>query len=84
MMKKNKFTHAQNKPFVMEMQPGRYSWCSCGESKKQPFCDGSHGETGMYPIVEILTEPKTISWCGCKASQNKPFCDGTHQKYLAS
>ena len=23
----------------------RYSWCSCGLSKKEPLCDGSHKET---------------------------------------
>ena len=29
----------------------RYSWCSCGLSKKEPLCDGSHKETaGSLPI----------------------------------
>lgn len=80
-MKKKKFSNTQNSPYVLEVKPGKYSWCSCGESKKQPFCDGSHDQTGMYPILVEITEAKTISWCGCKASQNKPFCDGTHLKY---
>jgi len=82
MEKKKKFPHAVNKPFVMEMQPGRYAWCTCGESKKQPFCDGTHGETGMYPIIEILEEAKTIAWCGCKRSEKGPYCDGSHTKYI--
>ena len=77
---KKKFPFAQNKPFVLLMKPGRYAWCSCGESRKQPFCDGSHENTGMYPIIEFITEEKTIAWCGCKASDKKPFCDGTHLK----
>ena len=78
--RKKKFSNARNEPFVLEMKPGRYSWCSCGESKKQPFCDGSHSDTGMYPIIHIIEEPQTIAWCGCKTSEKKPFCDGSHKK----
>ena len=81
-MTQKKFPYAQNKPFILNMQPGRYCWCSCGESKKQPFCDGSHEKTGLYPIIEVITEAKTIAWCGCKSSEKKPFCDGTHKKFL--
>ncbi|MBI3617208.1 MAG: CDGSH iron-sulfur domain-containing protein [Candidatus Omnitrophica bacterium] len=65
----------------MEMKPGRYAWCSCGESRKQPFCDGSHEKTGMRPIIEVITETKTVAWCACKSSEKKPFCDGTHKKW---
>ncbi|MFW6328287.1 MAG: CDGSH iron-sulfur domain-containing protein, partial [Bacteroidota bacterium] len=25
----------------LETGPGTYFWCTCGKSKKQPFCDGS-------------------------------------------
>lgn len=72
----------QNKPFVMDMQPGQYAWCSCGESAKQPFCDGAHSRlnTGMRPMVTKLDAPKKVAWCGCKESANKPFCDGAHSK----
>lgn len=77
---KKKFPHAQNAPFILDMKPGRYSWCTCGESRKQPFCDGRHGETGMYPINIEITEEKKVAWCGCKCSENKPFCDGSHVK----
>ncbi len=80
-MPKKKFPYARNGPFVMETKPGRYAWCSCGESKKQPFCDGSHESTGMHPFIEIITQTKTVAWCGCKSSEAKPFCDGTHKKW---
>ena len=72
----------QNAPYVMDMQPGDYFWCLCGESEKQPFCDGSHARknTGKRPIKMTIEVARKIAWCGCKQSGNKPFCDGTHSK----
>jgi CDGSH iron-sulfur domain-containing protein 3 len=73
---------AQKAPYVLELPPGKYYWCSCGESAKQPFCDGSHARlnTGMTPVELQIKEPKKVALCGCKHSGNKPFCDGTHSK----
>jgi CDGSH-type Zn-finger protein len=72
----------QNKPFVVDMQAGDYYWCSCGESEKQPFCDGSHSRknTGKTPVKVVIDAAKKVAWCGCKESGNKPFCDGAHSK----
>lgn len=70
---------AQKSPFVMEMKPGKYYWCACGESKNQPFCDGSHKGSEFSPMMTEITEEKKVAWCGCKNSNNKPFCDGTHR-----
>lgn len=80
-MNKNPKPHSHNHPFVMEAAPRRYAWCSCGASQKQPFCDGSHGSTGMFPVIVEITETKTVAWCGCKVSGTKPFCDGSHKKF---
>ena len=70
----------QNKPFVLDVQPGDYHWCACGESAKQPFCDGSHKEsgTGLRSVKYLATESKTLAFCGCKQTASAPFCDGTH------
>ncbi|MCR4337861.1 MAG: CDGSH iron-sulfur domain-containing protein [Candidatus Omnitrophica bacterium] len=66
-------------PHVMEVEARRYSWCSCGLSQKQPFCDGSHGSTGMFPKTVSFDKPQKVSWCTCKATSTPPFCDGTHK-----
>ena len=81
MSAKKKFSQAQNAPFTLTMQPGRYLWCSCGESKKQPFCDGNHEETGLFPKTIIIDEEQKVHFCGCKSTENPPFCDGTHLKF---
>lgn len=70
---------AQKAPFVEKLQPGKYAWCSCGHSAKQPYCDGSHKGTGYTPVIEEIKEEKTVAWCGCKKTGNKPYCDGTHR-----
>lgn len=68
----------QKKPYVLDVEPGNYAWCSCGKSETQPYCDGSHVGTGKVPVVEKVEEKKRVAWCGCKQSQNPPFCDGAH------
>ena len=69
---------ARLSPYVLEMQPGKYAWCACGNSKNQPFCDGSHKGTGFAPMIAEITETKRVAWCGCKHSGKKPYCDGSH------
>lgn len=70
---------AQKAPFVIEIEPGSYAWCACGQSHNQPYCDGSHRGSGFQPIVLKIDQKKKVAWCGCKHSKNKPFCDGTHK-----
>lgn len=69
---------AQRSPYRITLASGTYWWCQCGKSSKQPFCDGSHKETGFSPLEVEILEEKEVSLCGCKFSKNKPFCDGTH------
>jgi len=71
---------AQKSPYAIELEAGKtYAWCACGRSANQPFCDGSHKETGFTPTKFDATETKTAYLCGCKRSAKAPFCDGTHK-----
>lgn len=72
---------AQKSPYAVEVEAGKsYYWCSCGLSKSQPFCDGSH-QTGAFTPVEYKAEKDgTVYFCGCKHTQNSPLCDGGHAK----
>jgi CDGSH-type Zn-finger protein len=72
---------ASDTPFAVAVESGKdYWWCACGQSKKQPFCDGSHKGSTFTPMKYSATQDKTLYFCGCKASANKPLCDGTHKK----
>ncbi|KAI8335590.1 iron-binding zinc finger CDGSH type-domain-containing protein [Blakeslea trispora] len=73
----------QAKPYKVDLEPGKeYYWCTCGESKNQPFCDGSHRAAGQFKPKKItVDEAKTYYLCGCKYTHNEQgFCDGTHRK----
>lgn len=70
---------ARLRPFLIELQAGRtYLWCSCGRSKRQPFCDGSHKGTGFEPRKHVAERSEEVLFCGCKHTRTAPFCDGEH------
>jgi len=67
-------------PYKVRVEAGKtYAWCACGRSREQPFCDGSHKETGFTPTKYTAAQSGEIAFCGCKASGEKPLCDGTHR-----
>jgi len=66
-------------PIAVELEAGKeYHWCSCGRSKNQPFCDGSHQGTDFTPVAFTPEKDGEAHLCRCKQTQNPPYCDGSH------
>lgn len=73
---------ANNKPIKVSLSKGQeYHFCTCGRSKSQPFCDGSHVGTSFNPRVIVSDEDGDAYLCACKHTGNTPFCDGTHKQF---
>ena len=67
-------------PVVVNLNPGVYWWCACGEVLTQPFCDGTHAGTEFSPErFEVVKESRWVL-CTCKRSKDAPICDGSHRK----
>ncbi len=69
---------ADRKPIQVDLEAGEHHWCTCGESKNQPFCDGSHAGKGFTPLAFSVDAPQQAHLCMCKHTRNAPFCDGAH------
>lgn len=71
----------QKGPYPVDVEAGQtLYWCACGQSKNQPFCDGSHKGTGFSPMAWESPRTKTVYFCGCKHSKTSPLCDGSHSE----
>ena len=73
-------TVAGTAPIAIDVQAGKsYYWCSCGKSKRQPFCDGAHKGSEFVPTEYKATETTQVYFCACKRSGKGPLCDGSHK-----
>ncbi|MEI6120958.1 MAG: CDGSH iron-sulfur domain-containing protein [Opitutae bacterium] len=72
---------SQNSPYPILVEADKtYYWCSCGQSKNQPFCDGSHKGSAFAPTPYTAKANGTVYFCGCRKSKNGPLCDGAHKQ----
>ena len=71
----------QKAPMPVNVEAGKtYYWCSCGQSKNQPFCDGSHKGSDFAPVAYKAEKDGPVYFCACKHSKNGALCDGSHSK----
>ena len=71
---------AAKAPIAVELKAGQtVYWCSCGHSKNQPFCDGSHKGSGFAPMAHTAEKDGTAYLCACKQTNHAPMCDGSHK-----
>ena len=72
---------AGTSPIKVSLTEGKaYSWCTCGESKNQPYCDGAHKGTDFKPLRCTPSETKDVHLCTCKQTSNEMgYCDGAHK-----
>jgi len=76
-------------PIVADIKPievtlkkdQKIAWCTCGRSKDQPICDGSHRGTPFKPLLFTPTEDEQAFLCQCKHTKNPPYCDGSHKQF---
>ena len=74
---------AKCEPAIIKVEPGKvYSWCTCGLSEKQPFCDNTHRNIDSMPFRSIKVQfdkAEEVYFCQCKQTTTPPFCDDTHK-----
>jgi CDGSH-type Zn-finger protein len=69
----------QRAPVVGVCEPGEYWWCSCGRSRNQPYCDGTHKSSNHLPLRVKVESERKVAWCACKRTKTPPWCDGAHK-----
>ena len=73
---------AECEPAIINVKAGKvYSWCTCGLSGTQPFCDHAHREIegGNWKSIKVVFDKdEEVYFCQCKKTKTPPFCDDTH------
>lgn len=68
-MKKSSTT--SKAPELVTLENGPFTWCTCGKSSRQPFCDGTHRQTKFIAVSFKIPASREAWLCsGKKASQS--------------
>lgn len=67
-------------PCPLQLPPGEYRWCRCGDTGQVPFCEGRADCTALCFTVRARRNVETHWLCGCRRTRTPPFCDGSHNK----
>lgn len=75
-----KFKRMKDKhhPLKVELKPGPYEWCTCGATKRVPWCDGTC--KGDEPLRFKIAVKKTVKICNCGVTKKPPYCDESCKK----
>jgi CDGSH-type Zn-finger protein len=65
-------------PLAVKLAAGKYKWCSCGQTKTVPWCDGTC--KGGKPVRFELKKEAKVEICNCGLTKTPPYCDGSHKK----
>jgi CDGSH-type Zn-finger protein len=68
------------RPCPLQLAPGDYAWCACGESATVPFCDQREGCAPVRFSLRSRRNVETQWLCACRLTKTAPFCDGSHNK----
>ena len=50
----------ENQFVKVRLEPGTHYICACGGTLNKPYCDGSHVNRGIQPLVLELDQPKIV------------------------
>jgi CDGSH-type Zn-finger protein len=72
-------------PIAIRVEAGKiYSWCSCGLTEKEPFCDSNHKKvigTPYRSVKVMFREEQEVFLCRCRRTRTPPFCDDSHLSF---
>ena len=70
-------------PISIRVEPDKiYSWCSCGLTEKEPFCDSNHKKvigTPFRSVKVMFAQEQDVLFCRCRQTKTPPFCDDSHE-----